>query len=751
MADGSVIIDVSANISKAEKDLAQLNKKVQSLRAELEKKTATRDAAFANLEQAKADAAQAEQHVKYLQQRLDSLSGEKGSDAFKEAKTDLAEAVAISKRLNNETASLENKYRAAEQAVDMTTQALERTELNAANLTKDLARAKTEAEGMSALGPIIDKAGSAMDRFSKRVGGLVKRAFVFTLITRALRALRTWLGGVVKENAQAAAAMAQLKGALLTLAQPLLDIIIPAFIALVQVLTRVVSAVAQLFAYLTGKSIQTTKAAAKAMGGEAKAISSAGKAAEKASKSLASFDEINQLTGDNASGAGGAGGGAGGSAGPDFDFEANMDEGRLKGILTLVELIGAALAAWKIGGALGLDLAHTLALFVGIYEALEYIRDLFTILKEGANATNVKNAFMDLGLAAIFLGLALGPVAAGLTLVIGALAGLATAFADASKNGWNAHNTMLAIGMLLAGGLGIAILTGSWVPLLIAGLASIGLKFAILSGHGDELIAHLKAAFGGFVDFFKKLIRGDLEGAIQSMRDAFSHLKEFLFLIVEGIRDAWNDFLNWLNEKTEGKISGLIEFVRARGNATIDWIKAFIGEAIDFITTELEGIIMFITGVFTKDWDRAWDGVKLIVKGFVNAFIGFFEAGFNWIYDRLNALIEGFNGLAGKIPGVSENLISFRFEHIKLPRLAQGAVIPPNREFMAVLGDQRSGTNIETPLETMIQAFRAALQDSGGGGVIENVVMLDGEVIYRNQQRVAKRHGRNLVTSKGGA
>ena len=44
----------------------------------------------------------------------------------------------------------------------------------------------------------------------------------------------------------------------------------------------------------------------------------------------------------------------------------------------------------------------------------------------------------------------------------------------------------------------------------------------------------------------------------------------------------------------------------------------------------------------------------------------------------------------------------------QLPRLASGAVIPPNREFMAVLGDQKRGTNIETPLATMVQAFKQA-------------------------------------------
>lgn len=62
-----------------------------------------------------------------------------------------------------------------------------------------------------------------------------------------------------------------------------------------------------------------------------------------------------------------------------------------------------------------------------------------------------------------------------------------------------------------------------------------------------------------------------------------------------------------------------------------------------------------------------------------------------------------------------------------VPALAQGAVIPPNREFLAVLGDQRSGTNIETPLPTMIQAFKQALRESGMAGGNQTVILeVDG-------------------------
>ena len=83
---------------------------------------------------------------------------------------------------------------------------------------------------------------------------------------------------------------------------------------------------------------------------------------------------------------------------------------------------------------------------------------------------------------------------------------------------------------------------------------------------------------------------------------------------------------------------------------------------------------------------------------------------------------------------------------IPLPKLATGAVIPPNREFLAVLGDQKQGTNIEAPAELIRQMVIEGLRSAGGQGqVIENVLMLDGEVIYKNQKEIARQHGVNLA------
>lgn len=83
-----------------------------------------------------------------------------------------------------------------------------------------------------------------------------------------------------------------------------------------------------------------------------------------------------------------------------------------------------------------------------------------------------------------------------------------------------------------------------------------------------------------------------------------------------------------------------------------------------------------------------------------------------------------------------------------VPKLATGAVIPANREFLAVLGDQKSGTNIEAPLSTIEQAVENVLSRSGFGSSQSAILEIDGEkfgrLVYRLNKREGKRVGVNF-------
>ena len=81
-------------------------------------------------------------------------------------------------------------------------------------------------------------------------------------------------------------------------------------------------------------------------------------------------------------------------------------------------------------------------------------------------------------------------------------------------------------------------------------------------------------------------------------------------------------------------------------------------------------------------------------------------------------------------PPGSESVYSLRYTPVDIPMLAKGAVIPPNSPYLAVVGDQKHGTNIEAPLDTIKQAVIEALGGNGGSREVHVHLSLSGRQIY---------------------
>lgn len=132
-----------------------------------------------------------------------------------------------------------------------------------------------------------------------------------------------------------------------------------------------------------------------------------------------------------------------------------------------------------------------------------------------------------------------------------------------------------------------------------------------------------------------------------------------------------------------------------------------------------------------------WSVIYATAGAVVNAVGGLFEAA---------AQIAGYDAdltwdatAFPKIPYISK---------LDIPALAQGTVIPPNKEFLAILGDQTSGTNIEAPLQTIVDAFNIALQNNpnAGRGSTEVVLEIDGREFGRAVVEQGNRENRRIGT-----
>lgn len=720
MADGSIVISADIDSKKAQKELTSLTKKIENTEKIIEEtQKKLQEAQETSLfKGAELDSEKAKlQEIKDRLREITALSKDKTlsvdtrtgyADQIPFVKEQLADQRTRVQMLQTEYNKIDNSVIRYNENLKNATVTLNEQKERAGELAKEINTAGGASERMAFAAESMSK---SMNKFSSRISKLFRNATVFAVMSKGLSSLRTWIGKTITANEEARASIARLKGALLTLAQPIMEVVIPVFTKLVNIITQVVTAIAKFFGMLSGKDFSSQVSAAKSLNAEQEALEGVGAAAEDASKSMAGFDEINQITSDNSTGGGAAGGTSSGAEGiaPDFS-NLDMTEDKLNTILGIVGAIAVGLLAWKIASLFTDDLSKVAGIALGAAGAFALVYFWLDAWNNGIDLTNFLGMLGGLVALAGGLAIAFGSTAAGIALVVGGLAMLVVGVKDVIENGLTLENTLTIVSGLLAGGLGISLLTKSWIPMLIAGVAAALLSIVYFTGHGEELITGLKNIADGVGKFFKGVFTGDMELASEGLKQIWEGLKQTWKAITDSLKDLWDMFIEWL----KGKNPELAAFFERIGE--------FVSEMYENVKQILGGLIKFITGVFTGDWKKAWEGVKEIFSGIINGIITAVESAINFLIDGINALLGLLNKInidfpdwvplvGGKSFGINIPLIG----KIAIPRLAQGAVIPANREFLAVLGDQKNGTNIETPLSTMVQAFKQALAESNSG------------------------------------
>ena len=660
MADGSITAVIEADDSAAQAELNKLEKKITNLQNKLSEQKYQR-MPLAD------EAARLGTELESANRKLAEMGNDRLSYTTEEIQRQAEVVNYLTAMYNKAEGALERQ----DASIKKTGLSLEYAQEKAGDLSKRLIDSGDAGSSAGAgISNAMQAATKRIEKLENRIIGLARRVFVFTLITKALRGMREqlWLG--IKANDQAAAAVARLKGALLTLAQPIIQTIIPAFVLFVNVLTKVVTTIADLFSRLTGKTLQQSADAAKALYGEQKALTGVGAAAKKAGKQLASFDEINKLEGPGSdAGVGGAGASSDNIA-PDF---ASLINQKLTDIQKL--FAGAALLA------LGAILTFTgVSPLLGI--ALMAAGAAFIISAAAANSDKIKEMLRT-------------PIFS-----------IVDFFKGAGK---------IALGAVL-------LFTGVGIPLGLAlikeGASDIATAVAPI---WDSLDSDLRSAIGRIVDFFKGAAKIAL-GAVLLFTGVgiplgLALIKEGASDIATAINPDWEALLN--------KIKKVWSDIKSWWNRNV---KKY----------------------FTAEY---WSGLgKTIIDGLLNGIKSAFESVKSWVGSARDWLREKFSfGSTGSVEQQGAATRSATLSMASVPHLAQGRVIPPNREFLAVLGDQKSGTNIETPLETMIQAMEIALRNANYGGSREIVLQLDRRELGRAVVDVSRLENQRVGVRLGGS
>lgn len=790
MADGSIIIKTDIDDKQAQTELNRLTKKIDALNEKISDK---KQQAIPLVEQSKQIAAN-------LDEAKSKLSQMKSGNEFftSSAIKDQEQTVAT---MQKEWDGVQKRVEAVDASIAKDTRSLGRMSNRAGELSAQIAGA---SKSSTALAAASKKADKYMDRFSRRVKGLVRRVFVFGLIVQGLRSVREWLGKAVKTNDQATKALSRLKGALLTLAQPFVKALLPAFTSFVNLLTQFVTAMAKITAVLFGSTIDQTKKEAENLYKESDALDETGKSAKKAGKALASFDEINKLGGDNKE-----------KTEPDFNFSEN--ENWLDKMLgsaaekVASALILAGIAFIAIGASVGsIKMVITGLLLIG---AGLFVAEETGVLQSWVDTLGLNNVAEFIVTAVILAGIAMvaiGAATGNILLVIAGLLliGLAVLYAKnsgmmddwAETLGLNRAASFITAALLIAGFALIAIgaATGN-ILMVVAGIAliAIGIYVGVKSGTFTDWASALKldSAFGYVTAAMQ--IAGIAMIAIGAAMGNIVIVLAGAALLGFGIAaeaigqerlEAWWEKLKltsvaqWISVALLLGGIALVAFAAATANPILlavglgilgmgitaaineghlkNWVETLgLNKVVGWVSVALmlAGIALIAFGAMTMNIFMLLAGAALLVSGFAvgtttNKFQSWVEtlhlnevsgwvstamlllgialvaigamtlnvpmllAGAALLGVGIAAKAGGFNStksVSGGNPAARSAMPAI--SPASVPRLATGAVIPPNREFLAVLGDQKQGNNIEAPESAIEAAVARGMAQYGGG------------------------------------
>lgn len=705
-----VYIPVNLDVDEAERELAKLKKQISSAEIEKVKISVEMDANGELLKELEARRAELEAAMQNIQ--LTNVNGrlEATSDVY--SPEEIAQIQTAYGEVRQQIAEITERSDTLKQKWESINETIHVNEQTAEALNEIVGEGEEPA---SRLELAFERAQKSTAAFEKRIVGLVKRMFFFNVFSQGLREIRNWLGKAAKTSKEFTAAMNELKGSFMTLITPIINWAIPKLTTLIQVLNAIVKQVGSLIFGMFGSSWGEAADKAKDM---SKSMASTAGSAAKTKKSLAGIDEINQLDGNS-------GGGGGSGSTPTFDTAEITDK-----ILEIEAIVGgAALALGAILALSGVNVPLGIALMaVGALTLVAEAKTNWNSMSDQVRKT-LTRVIAVVSVAALALGALLVLTGANLPLGLGLLIAGAAGLAAAVTVSWGLveNQTKQRLGKIasVVGGfllaLGVVLLLcgaiGWGIGLILAGVASIVTAVKVnWNTVPDKTMGTLKtlagiAAGAMLVLGIILVLSGAGIGIGLALIIGAVGVAAFAFdwnLIPNKIRGIWDNVKKWWNEKVKPIF-------------TIDYWK--------------------------EKFSTIAEGLRLKIKDGVNSAIGLFNRFIDWINKKLHIEWGAFKLFGATIiPSGSFQLLTI--PHI--PALAQGTVVPPNREFLAMLGDNKQETEVVSPLSTMKEALMEALAESEIGNN-KVAVYVDGRELFdiivgRNNAEVMRTGKTRLAT-----
>ena len=165
-------------------------------------------------------------------------------------------------------------------------------------------------------------------------------------------------------------------------------------------------------------------------------------------------------------------------------------------------------------------------------------------------------------------------------------------------------------------------------------------------------------------------------------------------------------------------VSPVLTTLGSHFSSIFQGISRTVGNTVGYLLDMLYSLTSFLAGAFSGSWKQAWEGMSSFLRSAINSVINLLNSMISRLVSALNSVVGAANRMSFTVPswipllggkrfGVSMSYVSAP----SIPYLAKGAVLPAGKPFLAMVGDQRHGTNVEAPLSTIQEAVALVMED----------------------------------------
>lgn len=271
----------------------------------------------------------------------------------------------------------------------------------------------------------------------------------------------------------------------------------------------------------------------------------------------------------------------------------------------------------------------------------------------------------------------------------------------------------------------------------------------VFTGNWELAWNGIKEIARGAWNLIKDIISGAWEAIKGIVETALTIIKSIISLSWNAIKTVtvtiWNAIKTWLSNTWEAiktTVSTVFDGIKSKITRIWDSVSektSSIWESITtFVDRKVNAIHDAIVDKFTSARDtvvRVFEGIRDTIKDILNKVIGIANSAIGTVNSAIGGIESAFTFGPWKVPTpFGSRTIGFtaNFPRVPtIPYLAKGAVIPPRSEFLAVLGDQKNGRNLEAPEDLLRQIVR---EEAGGnqrsGGNYRFTAQLNRRTIF---------------------